>query len=196
VIVLPKRFAGLFKLAGEHDARYSLRGLRLLEYAGDCYRIEVTDGRRLAIVRGPSEELNGLDLSDAPGGIYDFFVPTEKWKEVFRLCPNGGAVALCAGDGRVTLATHGGHRLVLPRDDPRTPDFDAVMPATPPLVRFTLRTDLLAGLVSVADTITDPERRHVEVLYYGPGKPVGLMCSGPCGHTLDALIMPLSGPDD
>jgi hypothetical protein len=69
---------------------------------------------------------------------------------------------------------------------------DQVLPRTLPLVRFTVNPELLAGLAQLAHAI-DPEGNRVEILYYGPDRPIGLMArNDEQQQTLDCLLMPLT----
>ena len=68
---------------------------------------------------------------------------------------------------------------------------NAVLPRTPPLVRFDVDAALLASLCKLAADV-DPDGRRLTVLWYAPGRPIGLMARNDDGQTLDCLLMPLT----
>ena len=53
-----------------------------------------------------------------------------------------------------------------------------------------LDPQLLGALLKVAAAV-NPDG-GVDLLYYGPGKPLGLMARSDDGHAFDGLLMPLA----
>jgi hypothetical protein len=95
-------------------------------------------------------------------------------------------VGLVAGADLVTFATSRSTS-TCPPGEGRFPSVDQVLP----LVRVTVNPELLASLCQLAHAI-DPEGNRLEVLYYGDGRPLGLMAKNSDGQTLDCLLMPLT----
>jgi hypothetical protein len=192
-VFLPKNVSGLAGIAATEATRYTLSCVRVMECLGGWYRLEATDGRRLAIVQGPSKEprvpLPGLDT--APNGASEVLVPVADWKAAFKQARKEDVVGLVAGAELVTLAT-ARTTSTCPPGEGRFPPVDQVLPKTLPLVRFTVNPELLAGLCHLAHTL-DPEGNRVEILWYGPDRPIGLMArNDEQQQTLDCLLMPLT----
>ena len=134
-------------------------------------------------------------LEDAPGGAFDVLVPADRWRAAFRQLPKGASLGLSAGAGVVTLALPES-TACCPVLEGRWPDVDAVLPKAGPLVRVRLNPRLLARLLELAAACGDgdaPEAPAVDLLWYGRGRPLGLMCKNREGQTFDALLMPLDG---
>src|SRR5262245_2442702 len=49
----PRRLAGLAKACSKDSVRYALTCLRVVDDDSGNYRVEATDGRKLAVARGP-----------------------------------------------------------------------------------------------------------------------------------------------
>jgi DNA polymerase III sliding clamp (beta) subunit (PCNA family) len=192
MLFLPKNVAALAQIAATEATRYTLACVRVIACPGGWYRLEATDGRRLAIVQGPSKEprvpLPGLDF--APNGQSEVLIPVQDWKAAFKQAGKNDVIGLVAGAELVTLATARTTTTCQPGEG-RFPAVDQVLPRTPPLVRFLVNPLLLASLCQLAHTI-DPEGNRLEVLYYGDGKPLGLMARNNDDQTLDCLLMPLT----
>ena len=65
LLYFPRNLAGLVALASRHEGRYATGALHVLDPGDGTYRVEVTDGRRLAIVRGPNAGACYPVLADA-----------------------------------------------------------------------------------------------------------------------------------
>jgi hypothetical protein len=194
MIWLPRNLAALAAVAERRGERYALSGLRVVPCREDCYRVEATDGKRLAVVCGPGVP---SPVQPLPGGEefpeYDgpVLVPREAWEQAFRQVKKGESLCLVPGDGEVVLATRGGVARV-PCVEGRFPDVEQALPRTPPLVEFSVDPELLASLCKLARAVDgDGHTGRLTLLYYGPGRPLGLMAKGAGGQTLDCLLMPL-----
>jgi hypothetical protein len=204
MIFLPKNLGSLATLAGEENVRYSLAGIHVLD-EGDFYRIEVTDGKLLAIVCGPDARSSGAGrhitdeqqqaIEEAPGGVFDLLVPASRWKEAFRQLPKDTALGLAAGEGVITLALPQAIARCSPIEG-RWPNVDMVLPPTGPLVRIRVNAKTLARLLDVAAIFSEQspaEPPAVDILFYGRDKPIGIIGKNHLGQTFDALMMPLTG---
>src|SRR5262249_53352745 len=101
-----------------------------------------------------------------------------------------GPVGLAANpEGGLTLAA-GDQALTARACDGRYPDVDAVLPRHGPLVAVRLDPALLESLLKLAAVIK-PDG-GVDLLFFGPGKPLGLIARNDAGQTLDCLLMPLT----
>lgn len=187
-LFLPKNLASLAALAAKESTRFAMTAVRVLDLGG-AYRCEVTDGRRLMVVRGPSEAQDYPALEDAPNGAAEVLVPAADWRGAFRLGGKSRPVGLAVGDGRFVLAV-GDQAVTGSPPDKRFPDADGVLPRRAAVLAVALDPALLAGLLQVAAAL-EPEG-GVKLLYYGPGKPVGLIAHNDQGQYLDALVMPLT----
>jgi hypothetical protein len=202
MIFLPKNLGAL---AAVPDAgppgRYATAAVHVLDEEGH-YRCEATDGKALAVVRGPSTAPSQVPaaLEEAPNGCASTLVPARDWKTAFQLAPKGSAVGLVASAEKVTLAGPGAVTTCAPIEG-RFPNVDAVLPGHGPLARIHLDPRRLAALLQVAAAILEADKeKHggpaaVELMFYGRGKPLGLMGRNAQGQTFDALLMPLDVPE-
>ena len=192
-LYLPRNLAALARVAERPDcnARYAVDAIRVLDPGDGTYRLEATDGKRLAIVRGQSADACYPALEATPDGAREVLIPAADWAQAFRMGPKGQPVGLAAGDGVFTFAV-GTQAFTGTPPQGRYPDVEAVLPQGPPVVRFRLHPGLLAGLSDLASALGLPEGNSVEILYYGQGKPVGLIGHNDRGQFLDCLVMPLT----
>jgi hypothetical protein len=198
VLFIPKYLAKLSALTAPGGARPGMGGLRVLDLGEDWFRVEVTDGRRLAIVQAPSRmepataqtlEEGAADLDEVGEGI----VPTADWQRAMRLGLKHHPLGVALGEGKIVLAS-GWQSVRTQALEGRFPDFDAVLPRTTPLFQVHLDAGLLAEICAVVSALARPAGAtpRLALAYYGPEKPVGLMAQGEEGLTFDALLMPLS----
>src|SRR5262245_8261785 len=84
-LYLPLNLAALAKVAGG-NIRYALHCLRVVDLGG-AYRVEATDGRRLAVAQGASTDRGypPLDAVDEAPGRGPVLVPTDSWRAAFKL---------------------------------------------------------------------------------------------------------------
>jgi hypothetical protein len=191
-LYLPHNLAALATVAAKENPRYALAGVRVLDPEDGTYRLEATDGRRLAIVRGgclPEQDYPELDA--APAGAGAVVVGRDEWQRAFKLAKVKGrepAVGFAASTERFTFVSQGQVLTGTPQEG-RWPPVDAVLPTRGPLVQFRVDPALRASLLEVVGALG---MEGVDVLYYGKGKPVGLVARNDAGQFFDGLIMPLS----
>ena len=197
MLMLPRNLGLLANLTSEGAGRHkAMAGVRVTECREDWYRLEVTDGHRLAIVCGPSncpahqESRLKAKLDGAANGAVQGTIPSQEWQRWFRSLPKGGSLGLVLGEHAAQLATVD-MRGTAPLLEGRFPNVDLVLPKTVPLARFVVNPDYLASLCALATAI-DPEVRRIELLFYGEGKPIGLVARNGAGQTMDAILMPLT----
>ncbi len=194
MILLPKSFACLASLAAEYPQRYSMTCVRVTEKPeeGIDYRIEVTDGKRLAIVRGISSShapppALPLDLPAQPSSCMGC-VPQAAWKQAFKGGKNGAPLALHLCTNEVIMAT--GDTLVrVPLGTGKYPDVNAVMPKDEAPVSFRIDPYLLIDLLKCAAQVCGTT--DVTISYYGDGMAIGITAKGE-NVTFDGILMPLS----
>jgi hypothetical protein len=190
-LYLPRNLAGLAQLVGDNSGRTALHAVRVRDPGGGRYRAEATDGRLIAVVQGPIPvaAYPALDEAHDAGGA-EALVAKDDWKRAFGLGDRRRPVGLAADpEGGLTLAV-GDQALTARACDGRYPDVDAVLPRHGPLVAVRLDPSLLGGLLKLAAVIK-PDG-GVDLLFFGPGKPLGLMTRNDSGQTLDCLLMPLT----
>jgi hypothetical protein len=189
-LYLPRNLAGLAQLAGANSGRTALHAVRIRDPGGGLYRAEVTDGRLLVVVQGAVPRACYPALDEAPGGGAEALVARDDWRRAFQLGDRRRPVGLAVdAEGGLILAT-GDQALTVRACDGRYPDTDAVLPQHGPLVAMRLNPTLLGGLLKLAATL-NPDG-GVDLLFFGPGKPLGLMTRNDSGQTFDALLMPLT----
>lgn len=188
MLSFPRNLAGLAALASRDGGRFALGALHVLDPDDGTYRVEVTDGRRLAVVRGPcpptAVPAPDPDLPPAPACL----VPVADWKAAFRMGDKARPVGLTAAGARFTLAV-GDQALSGQAHDGTFPDVARVLPERLPLVTVRVNPALLAGVLDLAHAL---EVTDLAVLYYGRGLALGLAGRNDAGQFLDALVMPLS----
>jgi DNA polymerase III sliding clamp (beta) subunit (PCNA family) len=189
LLYLPRHLACLAALAARDPARYGPEAVRVRDPGGGLYRAEATDGRLLAILRGPIPDADypALDGHD-PGEGAEVLVAREDWQRAFRLGDKARPVGLAVSEGELVLAV-GDQALTVQPAEGRYPDVDQVLPRHGPLVAERLDPQVLAALLKVAAAVNPGG--GVDLLYYGPGKPLGLMTRTDDGHAFDGLLMPL-----
>jgi DNA polymerase III sliding clamp (beta) subunit (PCNA family) len=188
-LYLPRNLAALATVAARDCGRYSLAAVRVKDPGGGLYRAEATDGKVLAIVQGPAPEACYPALEERPDGDAEVLIPRDDWQKAFRLGDRHRPVGLAAWGGEITLAV-GDQALTTRPVDGRYPDVDQILPRHGALLAVRLDPGLLAELLKVA-TAVNPGG-GVDLLFYGRGKPLGLMTRSNGGQTFDALIMPLT----
>jgi DNA polymerase III sliding clamp (beta) subunit (PCNA family) len=188
-VFLPKNLAHLANVAARDSARFAVNALRVHDLGrGSEYRVEATDGKRLAVVRGPCPQAQYPALPDG-ADTPDVLVPVADWKSAFRLGGKQRPVGLAAEGPTFTLAV-GDQSLTGSAPEGRFPDFDVVLPRTPAPIAFTVDLQLLIGLLQAAAAL-EPAG-GVKVLFWSPAKPVGLTAKTAQGQFFDGLLMPLT----
>lgn len=185
-VTLPKNLATLATLTTSDRPRCPAV-IRVLNVGSGIYRVEVTDGRRLAIVRGPCPRQRPAALDVPVSEETEVLVPVADWQSAFRLGRKSDAVGLTSDGDRFTLAV-GSQAIVGAVPGGPFPATEAVLPQEPAVLALPLDPALLAGLLRVASALGCVG--GVKILWYGPGKPVGLVARNDQGQYLDALLMP------
>ena len=191
-LYLPKNLAALANVAAKEATRYSADALHVLDLDG-TYRVEATDGKRLAVVRGPCPPAQNYPaLQPAGQSAADVLVPVESWREAFRAKGKKDQelpVGLVADDTSFRLAV--GQKVIegaLPEG--RFPAFSAVLPKKPAICSIKVDPALLAGLLQVAAAL-DPSG-GVALLFYGREQPLGVMGRNDAGQFFDGMLQPLT----
>jgi hypothetical protein len=190
LLYLPRNLACLGALPTRDASRYALQAVRVRDPGGGLYRAEATDGRLLALLRGPVPDadyppLTGRDPSEGAEVLVSRF----DWQRAFRLGDKARPVGLAASPGELVLAV-GDQALTVQPAEGRYPDVDQVLPRHGALLAVRLDPVLLGALLKAAAAVNPGG--SVDLLYYGPGKPLGLMTRTDDGHAFDGLLMPLT----
>ncbi len=193
VLYLPRNLAALAKLTRD-DPRYALSGVRVLDPGDTTYRLEATDGRRLAVVRGNSTpDLDYPTLDVATPGTAQGVIPADVWEHCFRKLPGkdvakDGSIGLALGEGGFTFGTpsvsHQGSFL-----DGRWPAVDEVLPRSLPVAEAVVDPKLLAGLLDVALALGC---ERLQLLYFPKEKLLGVSAHNERGQFFDGVLVPLS----
>lgn len=199
MIYLPKAVSALAQLAARQSARYSMQGIRMRDLAGG-FRLDVTDGRAVAIVHGgcePSEQdLEAADrISQTETLALEAVVPLETLVDCLK-----GLGKTQRGVQRLAIQlqkdqaamSYGDHVAYTQLVEGRFPDVDGILPKGPAPVRVYLNPDLLIKVLKAASEISKggPKNAVIELLYWKPGAPIGIATVGPDGLVFDALVMP------
>jgi DNA polymerase III sliding clamp (beta) subunit (PCNA family) len=207
-VFLNKSLARLAQLAADDQTRYAMSGVRVIRYEGGYFRLVATDGRKLAVVQGPSAvspdnppeggaaRLTLDSLAEAPDDLCDAVVPVGAWKQAFKLGPKDAPVGIALGGAGVITVASGRASERHQALEGRYPDYETVLPKRVPLVRVRLDPAHLVALCQVVMALPSEDRDHpaVELLLYAANgtHPVGLMAKAAGGITFDALVMPLT----
>jgi hypothetical protein len=193
MLFLHRNLGPLATLAAKDPTRYAANAVRVRDPGDGSYRLEVTDGRRLMVVRSPAAEAQNYPALDpAFRGAADVLVPAESWREAFRAKGKKGQglpVGLAADDTSFKLAV--GEKVVTgSAPEGRFPEFTAVLPKKPALLALRVDPMLLAGLLLAAAAL-DPSG-GVALLFYGREKPLGVSGRNDAGLFFDGLLQPLT----
>lgn len=206
MIYLPRSAAALASICADQAQRYSMTGVRVIEYAGGFWRCEATDGRKAAILRGQSEpdvmDLRLVEQAMLGEGeeCHDLVVPAQELTAAARSIPKGHnkygkepklCVRMTAGGIALVGAS------VVVRAHPvegSFPPIDSVLPTEPARVSVSLNPAYLIDLLKLAIEVSKggPEEQRVTLHWWKHAAPVGLTAKGKDGVLLDALLMPLT----
>lgn len=170
--------------AAETTGRYPLHHLNLKEGPGG-WRLEAADGKQLAVLRGPLEDL-------PEGNRLPFLLPAADALRVAQASKDGG-VTLEAGDVSCVLSS-GYCVMEATKGDGRFPDLNGVLPATPPVAEAHVNPELLISLLQLARELFGKEAARVTLKFHKIGVqtgPITLSCEHG-GIYLDMLLMPLT----
>jgi hypothetical protein len=192
VIYVPNPLGGLAALCGQ-ARHYALHAVRVLEYQGGAFRLEASDGRRLAIVRGAGghapPELAGLEAPADP--VYEALIPADAWRDGFNQAGKAPGVALLLGRNAVTLAA-GAARREAPnfRESERWPDVARALPR-PPAWAVAVDPKLLSGLLLAAAACAEAAggAGPVQLLLYPKVQYVGVTFNAGGRLIFDGLLV-------
>jgi DNA polymerase III sliding clamp (beta) subunit (PCNA family) len=200
-ILLPANLASVTKCCAA-DTRYALAAVRLMA-TEDGYRVEATDGKRLARVDGdnagdPARFPEIPALISAPNGASEALIPAKIFAKACkdvntRLAGSEERRALAVRLGKEvsTLATideDGGSLVRQPRNvEGRFPNTDAVLPTGKPVASITVDAALLAELLQVAAQFADQGYVTIDLFGKGPARITGKNSS----QNFTGLIMPV-----
>jgi hypothetical protein len=204
-VFLPPCVAAVSKAAARDVGRYSMTGVRVVDPGDGTYRLEATDGRRLAIIRGCSDDkVVYPPLAEVPNGLPEALIAGDEWTQAFRMGKKERPVGLVIGtqpaadddetakeEVVLTFAVDGQSFQTRPYDG-LFPPVQEALPKRPALVEFRLDPTLLAGLMDVAAALGLRDNGGVTFLYFGKDQPLGLIGHNDQGQFLDCLLMPLS----
>jgi hypothetical protein len=188
-IVLHTNLGPLARLCADEGAsRFACSGVRVLDQNG-AYRLEATDGRRLAIVRGE------YPVADGPSPNRDFIVPAREWQEALAALKKATdrgrhtiPAFLSADKHDYTFRTVGWQKQGVLAEG-RWPNTDGALPRKPPVWVARFNPKYLASLCDLAAALGC---EGVDLLVYAGDGPVGLCGKNDQGQYLDALVMPLT----
>jgi hypothetical protein len=188
-LYLPANLAALARLAPKENPRYRMDCLRVLDPADGTYRVDVTDGRRLAIVRGPVQSPAGYPAADEhPNGLSECLVPKDLWVQAMKAAQER-PVALAMNEDGGLLACWNGLQIPVPHITERFPPCDSVLPKHPARCQMVFDPKLMAGLCQVA---ADLGMERVTLLFFADDRAAGVIGHNSDGQFFDGLIMPLS----
>lgn len=195
MILIPKSAHLLASLVSHDALRHFCGAVHVQELedpsGGLCFRAEATDGRKLAIIRGPSNLPSVLPESVPDPVALEGLIPAKAFKEAMGLVPKDGKLAVAFGPNEVMMvAGETVFRTALA--DGRFPPVDAVLPQKP--ARFSVRVDpkLLIEVLRAAMEVTDFDHPGVQLLFWDADRPIGITAEGYAGLTFDALLMPVA----
>jgi hypothetical protein len=188
-LFLHRNLGALAKLAAEASTRYTLPGVRVIDPGDGTYRLEVTDGRKLAIVRAGCADPRGAP-PELPGcGPGALVIPSADWVEAFKMVPRRQDwLGLGLAGGSFTFAVPGASKEGAPLDG-TFPNVATVLPKRGPLVSFAVNPEFLRDVAELAVKLG---LERLDVLYFKHGAPVGFLGHNDLGQYLDALLSPLT----
>lgn len=200
---IPRSALALASLCADSQTRYALGGV-LACPDGDGWRLVATDGKVLAVLRGPNSpaaaDLEAARRLPAPQTLaMRAVIPAGPFRRALEAVPKArprqrerkaglllGAdeAVLCAGDAVIRT----------PLLEGQFPDHEAVLPKGAAPVGVCLNPHSLIDLCRAAVAVSKggPTEGQVWLLWWGADKPIGLTAQGKDGVALDALLMPLS----
>jgi len=207
-LYLPRNLGALAAITDKEPSRFATGGVRVIDCEDGSYRVEATDGRRLAIVRGPCalpiccEDLEGIETP-----LKQTVVGKDDWENAFKQLGKGkgndriGFVSWQeqsrianpdeGSDGNQFLFSNGSQTIKGQPQEGRFPNVDSALPTKAPLITIRLDPILLASLMELARALGIGA---IDLLYYGQGKPLGIIGQNATGQFFDGLIMPLDQP--
>lgn len=174
--------------------------IRIL-FGDEDYRIEATDGRMLAILRGsnrPMPETMRHDIErnlvDAPDGAVEVVIAWAEFLAAFKRCQGDYLGARISSQGLHVADARLGY-CIPTYTEGKFPDIQQVIPTFPPLFSVHLDADAVSRLMKMVNALTHGKERKAQFLFYQTNHPVGLYKMTKDGISLDALLMPCTEAD-
>ena len=178
------------------SGRYALGAVHVRADMADQFWLEATNGKLLAVVRGPLRELE-LPAVAVEEAQADFLMGVKDWQQVFK--------AIDLKDRRRGLYWPGGRRTPGPRQHRQRrapvhaaagpfPDVFQVLPKKASPCSIIVDPWLLMDLLKIAIGVGDSrEGARVVLHFYGADQPLAVTALNPeNGSTLDSILMPLT----
>lgn len=195
MLYLPRNLGKLADIAATENPRYAITGVKVTDPRDGTYRLDVTDGRRLLVVRGnlPDAPPEYVGLKSHPDW-FEAVIPSQDWRAVFKWKDpekgRNGPLALALGDPCQFVNEPGAHSVLKPSPlQGRYPPVDSVLPKRPPLAGADVDPALLAGLLS---TIASLGVTRVRLLFWKKDAVLAVVGRNDEGQYVDGVIMPLS----
>jgi hypothetical protein len=200
---IPRSALALASLCADQRGHSALDGV-LIQADEAGWRLVTTDGRALAILRGPSlptaSDLQAAGMLPSPETLaMRAVVPVAPFRRALEALPRARprqaerkAGVMLGGDEVVFSAGDAVFR-TQPVEG-RFPDHEAVLPKGAAPVGICLNPHYLIELCRAAVAVSrgGPAEGLVWLLWWGSGRPVALTAQGKDGVALDALLMPIS----
>lgn len=209
MIVVPRRAACIVRAAESSAKRTITASVRVKEYL-DQYWVEATNGRLLAIARGPMPDADGLMPPMLDGEwSREYHVPTKFYQDAFKGVEE--AVGF-ASDGKIVCAvlpngcleTHTQDEVLarLPEHERRGallkfPDFATVIAGAHGLFAATISAEYLRDIADMANAFArrDDANPTVRIVWAGFNKPLIWHVIGQDGHILEGVLNPCFDDD-
>ncbi|MFO0845838.1 MAG: hypothetical protein U0797_26225 [Gemmataceae bacterium] len=196
MLFLPSCCRAVTTLATGGSKHYALSCVRVRQAPGARFRVEATDGRVLGIVHGrsaptPADLEAARDLPRPEVLALEALVPAGVLRKAFRALPGDRSLGVLLGDPVLLAAGETVSRCAA--DPGRYPDVEGVLAKAPALVSIRVDPDLLITLLKTAAAVSQAgDRPGVELLWWGPDKPLGVTAQGAGGVFFDGLLMPMT----
>lgn len=203
LVFLPSNLSRLTEFAAGEDGRYAMTGVRLCLPPGTTqqYRLEATNGKFLAVVKGEFQIPCGGDWAaikpmqeraeTLPSDAREALIDSVDWKKGLALANNRQfhGVGLCLGEQRVSFLSRESVYHATPMEG-RFPDVRQCIPRCQEgSVSFRINSQQLLPIAHLAKAL---EMEALEVIYYGPNVPIGFSGRNRQGQVLDCLLVPLT----
>jgi hypothetical protein len=189
MLILPRALGALGALAPRETLGRCPPAVHVLDLGGGCFRAEVSDGRRLLIVRGCCRPDEGA-ATDHALSTGELLVPADDWRAGFRLAKKGQQGVALAADGEGFVLAAGGKEVRGRQHDGRFPPAASALPKRAALATVRVQALLLAKLLQVAGALDTGG--GVDLLFFGRDHPLGIVGRTEEGDYIDALIAPLT----
>lgn len=171
--------AGLIASAASNDKhRYAIGNVRVSARNG-IWRVDATDGRILAVLRGETEDVAAQE---------PFLIPAKEFKEG---CKGKGDIEITLSEDGVIEMRSGSKIQTALQGEGRFPPVDDVLPRSGPVISVAIDPAILVRLLQAAMAGTDDETRRVNLHIYAPDKPIGITARTE-KVCFDGVIMPLT----